>query len=90
MVFMLQALPVSHRLNGNEKVYSLIEITDDAEQDTNEKDNKETEKDKSLIVANINEILITFKASLIGGLASENAIILHHAGVNTPPPDYNG
>lgn len=87
---MLQALPVSQWLNGNEKVYSLIEMTDDAEKDANEKDNKEAEKDKNLIVANISEMLITFKALLTGGPASENAIVLHHAGVNTPPPDYNG
>lgn len=87
---MLQALPVSQWLNGNEKIYSLIEMTDDAEKDANEKDNKETEKDKNLIVANINEIPVTFKALLIRDLASENAIVLHHAGVNTPPPDYNG
>lgn len=87
---MIQALPVSQWLNGSEKTYSVIEMTEDTEKDTNEKNNKETEKEKLLIIAHVNEWLITYKASLLRDFSSENSIVLHHAGVNTPPPDHNG
>lgn len=82
---MLQALPVSQWLNGSDRTYALIDMEDDTE-----KDHKETEKDKTFSLTTINELLITLKVSPIRDFSSENAITLHHEGVNTPPPDYNG
>lgn len=84
--FLLQAFPVSQWLNGSEKSYASIEMTDDGENNAKEKDNKESEKGKDIIVVNINEWPISFKASLLRDFASENAIVLHHPGVNTPLP----
>jgi len=60
-----------------------------------EKDNTEKEQGKDCkenIIPNkhfYNKHL-AYKSNRISFLDSENEVILHHADINTPPPDING
>lgn len=82
-----------HWVYGPGKSDISIEMTDDM--DNGEKDNTEKEQVKECKENIIpNKHLLNkhqaYKAARLSFLASENAIILHHADINTPPPDING
>ena len=85
---MLQALPVTIWLNGLTKNNFTVEMNDDIEKEGLEKDNVEKEfKLKYLhedYTSGSNTVCLK---TTINILSSENAVILHHTEVCTPPPN---
>lgn len=70
-----------------------MEMTDD--KDNNEKDNapKELEKDSKENIIPLKAFYnkqLAHKSVRLALFPSGNAVILHHADVNTPPPDITG
>jgi hypothetical protein len=93
-VFMFQALPVKHWVKGFDKNISM-EMAGDMDLDGGEKNNngKEVGKDcKENIIPqkHFYNKQIAYNSTQLRSLSSENAIILHHAEVSTPPPDFKG
>ena len=89
---MLQALPVVHWVYGPDENNISIKMTDDM--DNGEKDNAEKEKGKEckeniIPGKHFYNKQIAYNSARLTLLASENAIILHHSEINTPPPDIN-
>ncbi len=90
---MIQALPVVHWVYGSGKNSVSFEMTDDMDNGKKENTEKEQGKEcKENIIPNkhLHNKQFAYKAARLSFLASENAIILHHADINTPPPDING
>lgn len=85
-VFLLQALPVMQWMYGNENSSSAIEMTDGNDGDGSEKNFK----DKILISHLQYKPNFAFKSFGLNPRSTENAIILHHADISTPPPDITG
>ena len=90
---MLQALPVMHWVYGPGEINVSIELADDM--NNGEKDNTEKEQTKDYkenIIPNkhFHNKQLAYKSVRLSFLNSENAVILHHADINTPPPDING
>ena len=90
---MLQALPIMHWVYGPGENIVSIGMADD--KNNGEKDNTEKEQGKDCkenIIPNKHfySKYLAYKSVMLSFLDSENAIILHHADINTPPPDFNG
>lgn len=85
---MLQALPVTFWLNGLTKNYFTVELNDGIEKEGWEKDNIEKEFKVKYYHENqtssVNTVCLKTSLNI---LTSENAVILHHAEVCTPPPN---
>ncbi len=90
-VFMMQALPVMHWIYGPNQTSFFFEMTN--EKDTKEKEDTQKEKDSKENII-LHKLFynkhVAYKSNLLILLPSENAIIMHHADINTPPPDING
>lgn len=90
---MLQALPVMYWVYGpGEKTVS-IELADDmnnGEKDNTEKEQAKDYKENIIPNKHFHNKHLANKSARLLFLNSENAVILHHADINTPPPDING
>jgi hypothetical protein len=90
---MFQALPIMHWVYGPDKSDISIEMTDDLDNkatDNSEKEQVKECKENIIPYKYLHNKHLSYKFSGLSFLASENAIILHHADINTPPPDING
>jgi len=91
---MLQALPVKHWVKGFDKKTS-VELAGDMALDGAEKNNSSKEdgkdcKENIIPQKHFYNKQVAYNSTRLKLLTSENAIILHHAEVSTPPPDYKG
>lgn len=91
LVFMFQALPVKHWVKGIDKNMS-IEMAGDMDLDGGEKNNTGKEdgkdcKENIILQKHFYNKQLAYNSTQLRSLTSENAIILHHAEVSTPPPD---
>ncbi len=88
---MLQALPVMYWAYGFDNGNISVELIDDM--DNSEKDNKKEEgkdsKEKNIAAKHYYNKLVPVMTARLTLLPSGNAVILHHADINTPPPDIN-
>ncbi len=90
---MLQALPVMHWVYGADENNVSIEMTDDMDNGGKDNTQKEQGKDTKENIIPQKQFYnkqLAYKYSRALSLPSEDAIILHHADINTPPPDING
>jgi hypothetical protein len=90
---MIQALPVMHWIYGPDKNNVSIEMNDDkenGEKDNTEKEQGKDNKENIIPQKHFYNKQIAYKFSTTLSLHSGNAIILHHADINTPPPDIQG
>jgi hypothetical protein len=89
IIFMLQALPVTHWFNSLTDNYFTVEMNDDAEKEDCGKNGAEKEfkikHSPENYISSFHIILIKINLNI---LTSENAVILHHAEVCTPPPNF--
>lgn len=86
----MQAFPVMHWVYGSENSNAAVELIDDmanGEKDNTEKETGKDGKEKSLTQKHFYNKHFAYKSTRFFLLLSENAIILHHADINTPPPD---
>lgn len=88
---MLQALPVMYWAYGFDNGITSVELIDDM--DNSEKDNKKEEgkdsKEKNIAQKYYYNKRLPARTARLALLPSGNAVILHHADINTPPPDIN-
>ena len=86
---MLQALPVTYWFNSFIDNYFTVEMNDDAEKEDCGKTVAEKEfKIKYSSENYISSFCIVLIKINVNILTAENAVILHHAEVCTPPPIY--
>jgi hypothetical protein len=93
LVFMIQALPVMHWVYGPGENNVVIEMSEDKEKGEKDLAEKESGKDcKENIIPNrqFYNKYSAYKSYRHPFQSTENAIILHHADISTPPPDING
>ncbi len=87
---MLQALPVKHWVYGAGENNVSIEMTDDMDnggKDNTQKDLGKETKENIIPEKYFYNKQIAYKFTRALLTPSENAITLHHADINTPPPD---
>lgn len=87
-IFILQALPVTVLFDNFAKSFLTAEIKDDA----GKEDNGKTDEEKELKVKYpTDKYASSFRMAVIQTnwniLTAENAVILHHTEVCTPPPN---
>ncbi len=87
ILFLLQVLPVKQWMCSYVKNNEIFEISDNME--GNQKCNAEKEIIDEIIFQNQSLLLhIHSKINKLNILTSQNAIILHHSEISTPPPDF--
>ena len=90
---MLQALPVMHWVYGTNENNISIEMTDDMDnegKDNTQKEQGKETKENIIPEKNFYNKQFAYKYTKALLFPSENAITLHHADINTPPPDIKG
>lgn len=90
LIFMLQALPVRQWLTGNTPDFVKTEMANDPDKGIGEKETGKDHKENFTLLEHLYDVQVAYKNTTLNIITSEHAIILHHADISTPPPDFNG
>ena len=86
---MFQALPVATWFSIIAKNNTAVEMNDGTEKEDYGNDNIDKNKEKIILGKYTPHYIIRTNSSNLHFITSENAVILHHAEVCTPPPNNN-
>lgn len=93
LIFMIQALPVSHWLYGSKGSNGAIELSGDldgAEKNKSGKEEAKEGKENIILQSYLHYNPFDFNATRVRLITTESAIIMHHSDISTPPPDIKG